>query len=159
MEQKIEYGNCRQTHAFHESNPLAEKNTIRAVVITAIMMVAEIIAGYLFNSMALLADGWHMSSHTLALGLSVAAYALSRKLAHDTRFAFGTWKIEVLAGYTSAIFLLFIAGLMVYQSLERLISPSAIHYNEAIVIAAKIGRASCRARVGQCVEISVVVVS
>jgi cation diffusion facilitator family transporter len=129
------YSGCKQTHAFNDSNPLAEKNTARVVVITAIMMVAEIVAGYLFNSMALLADGWHMSSHALALGLSVAAYSLSRKMAHDARFAFGTWKIEVLAGYTSAIFLLFVAGLMAWQSIERLISPSSIEYNEAIVVA------------------------
>lgn len=135
MNQQTGYSGCRQRHAFHESNPLAEKNTARAVVITAIMMVVEIAAGYASNSMALLADGWHMSSHALALGLSAAAYALSRKLMHDTRFAFGTWKIEVLAGYTSSIFLLFIAGSMLYQSVERLISPSAIHYDEAIVIA------------------------
>tara|TARA_R110001599_G_scaffold289553_1_gene492502 strand:- start:12732 stop:13532 length:801 start_codon:yes stop_codon:yes gene_type:complete len=85
--------------------------------------------------MALLADGWHMSSHTLALGLSVLAYAAARRLAHNERFAFGTWKIEVLGGYTSAIFLIGIAGLMLFQSVERLLSPTPIHYNQAISIA------------------------
>jgi cation diffusion facilitator family transporter len=123
-------------HAFNTGNPLAEKNTARVVVITAVMMVIEIVAGYLFNSMALLADGWHMSSHALALGLSVLAYSFSRKLANDTRFSFGTWKIEILASYTSAILLLCVAGLMAYQSFDRLVSPSPIHYNEAIFIAA-----------------------
>lgn len=130
------YSSCKHTDTFNDSNPLAKKNTMRVVVITAIMMVAEIVAGYVFNSMALLADGWHMSSHALALGLAVIAYSLSHNLTHDPRFAFGTWKIEILASYTSAIFLLFVAGLMAYQSIERLISPSLIHYDEAIFIAA-----------------------
>ncbi len=85
--------------------------------------------------MALLADGWHMSSHALALGLSVLAYGAARRFAHDKRFAFGTWKIEVLGGYTSAVFLVGVAGLMLYQSAERLISPSPIRYDQAIAIA------------------------
>jgi cation diffusion facilitator family transporter len=86
--------------------------------------------------MALLADGWHMSSHVLALGLSALAYTAARRYAHDSRFAFGTWKIEILGGYTSAIFLVAVAGLMLYQSVERLISPTPIHYDQAIAIAA-----------------------
>lgn len=122
-------------HVFDEGNPLAERNTRWAVMLTAIMMVAEITSGWMFNSMALLADGWHMSSHALALGLSVAAYAASRRFAQHPRFAFGTWKIEVLGGYTSAIFLVGIAGLMLYQSIERLITPAPIHYDQAIVVA------------------------
>jgi cation diffusion facilitator family transporter len=85
--------------------------------------------------MALLADGWHMGTHALALGLAVAAYGAARRYASDGRFAFGTWKIEVLGGYTSALFLLVVAALMLYHSIERLIHPSAIHYDEAIVIA------------------------
>jgi len=123
------------SHAFTVGNPWAEKNTARVVLITAIMMVIEIAGGYLFNSMALLADGWHMSSHALALGLSLLAYTFSRKLANDPRFSFGTWKIEILAGYTSAILLLFVAGLMAWQSAERLIAPTEIGYDEAIAIA------------------------
>lgn len=123
------------SHVFDEGNPLAERNTLWAVVLTAVMMVAEITGGWMFNSMALLADGWHMSSHALALGLSVLAYAAARRFAHDTRFAFGTWKIEVLAGYTSAIFLVLVAGLMLYQSVERLITPTPIQYDQAIAIA------------------------
>lgn len=125
----------QHSHVFDEGNPLAEKNTARAVILTTAMMVVEITAGYLFNSMALLADGWHMSSHALALGLSVLAYIFARRFAHDARFAFGTWKIEVLGGYTSAILLLFVAGLMLFQSVERLISPSPIHYDQAIAVA------------------------
>ena len=123
------------SHVFDEGNPLAERNTLWVVVLTTVMMVAEITGGWLFNSMALLADGWHMSSHALALGLSVLAYGAARRFAHDTRFAFGTWKIEVLGGYTSALFLVLIAGLMLYQSIERLVAPTPIHYDQAIAIA------------------------
>jgi len=125
----------RHSHVFNEGNPLAERNTRWAVVLTAVMMVAEIAGGWMYNSMALLADGWHMSSHALALGLSVLAYGAARRFAHDKRFAFGTWKIEVLGGYTSAVFLVGVAGLMLYQSVERLISPTPIHYDQAIAIA------------------------
>ena len=125
----------RHSHVFNEGNPLAERNTRWAVVLTALMMVAEIVGGWMYNSMALLADGWHMSSHALALGLSVIAYGAARRFAHDKRFAFGTWKIEVLGGYTSAVFLVGVAGLMLYQSTERLISPTPIHYDQAIAIA------------------------
>ena len=126
----------KHTHTFDEGNPLAERNTRRAVALTAAMMVVEIIGGYVFNSMALLADGWHMSSHALALGLSLLAYGAARRYAQDRRFAFGTWKIEILGGYTSALFLLGVAALMLYHSVERLVSPVAIHYQQAIAIAA-----------------------
>ena len=91
--------------------------------LTAAMMVVEIVAGTLLGSMALLADGWHMSSHALALGVSAGAYALARRHAHDPRFAFGTWKIEVLGGYTSAVFLLGVAAYMGIESVSRLINP------------------------------------
>lgn len=125
----------RHSHAFDDGNPLAERNTRWAVLLTTLMMVAEIVGGWIYNSMALLADGWHMSSHALALGLSVLAYGTARRFAHDERFSFGTWKIEVLGGYTSAVFLVGVAGLMLYQSIERLISPTPIRYDQAIAIA------------------------
>ena len=99
------------------------------------MMVIEIIAGWWFNSMALLADGWHMSSHAVAIGLSAFAYAAARRYARDPRFTFGTWKIEVLGGFASAIFLLGVAALMVAGSIERILSPQAIHYQEAMIVA------------------------
>ena len=123
------------SHQFDEGNPAAERKTRLAVILTAVMMIAEIFGGYYYGSMALLADGWHMSTHALALGLSVGAYVLARRYAQDGRFAFGTWKIEVLAGYTSALFLVSVALFMFYQSAERLIEPIVIHYNEAIIVA------------------------
>lgn len=135
MQSPLQIDDWHHTHVFDLGNPLAERNTLLAVILTAIMMVAEICGGWLFNSMALLADGWHMSSHALALGLSVLAYGAARRFAHDPRFSFGTWKIEVLGGYTSAIFLVMVAVLMLYQSVERLIAPTPIHYNQAIGIA------------------------
>jgi len=103
--------------------------------LTAAMMVVEIVAGTVFGSMALLADGWHMSSHALALGVSAGAYALARRHARDPRFAFGTWKIEVLGGYTSAVFLLGVAGYMGFESVKRLVAPTPIRFDEAIPIA------------------------
>ncbi len=125
----------KHEHIFEAGNHAAERGARAVTWITLIMMVVEIGAGYWFNSMALLADGWHMSSHALAIGLSAVAYTAARKYANDSSFAFGTWKIEILAGYTSAIFLLGIAGLMVFGSVERIFSPQAIHYPEAIAIA------------------------
>jgi cation diffusion facilitator family transporter len=136
MQDSTPLENWQHSHVFNEGNPLAERNTRWVVWLTASMMVAEIAGGWTFNSMALLADGWHMSSHALALGLSVLAYAAARRFAHDSRFAFGTWKIEILGGYTSAVFLVGVAGLMVFQSVERLLAPTPIHYNQAIGIAA-----------------------
>lgn len=123
------------SHVFDFSNPVAERRTRQVMWLTAAMMVVEIVAGTVFGSMALLADGWHMSSHALALGVSALAYALARRMAHDPRFAFGTWKIEVLGGYTSAVFLLGVAGYMGWESVRRLFLPTTIHYGEAIPIA------------------------
>ncbi len=123
------------TPRFDAGNPLAESKLRRALWLTAAMMVVEIAGGWWFNSMAVLADGWHMSSHALALGLSAFAYSFARRHAAHRAYAFGTWKIEVLGGYTSAIVLLGIAALMMFQSVERLVTPQAIHYREAIVIA------------------------
>ena len=123
------------THVFDIGNQAAERGTRAVMWITLAMMVVEIIAGYGFNSMALLADGWHMSSHAMAIGLSAFAYAAARRYSSDTRFAFGTWKIEILGGYTSAILLLGVAGLMLFGSVERILTPQPIHYEEALVIA------------------------
>jgi cation diffusion facilitator family transporter len=122
-------------HVFHTSNEAAERSTRVVMWITAITMVAEITAGWWFNSMALLADGWHMSSHAVAIGLSAFAYATARRYAQDPRFAFGTWKIEILGGFASAIFLLGVAVMMLIGSIERMVSPQPIQYKQAIVVA------------------------
>lgn len=123
------------SHVFDEHNPLAERRTRQVMWLTAAMMVIEIVAGTVFGSMALLADGWHMSSHALALGVAAGAYALARRHADNPRFAFGTWKIEVLGGYTSAVFLLGVAAYMGFESVSRLIEPAPIRFDEAIPIA------------------------
>ncbi|MFY9328872.1 MAG: CDF family Co(II)/Ni(II) efflux transporter DmeF [Georgfuchsia sp.] len=122
-------------HQFHSGNKAAERGTRAVMWITAVMMAIEIVAGWHYNSMALLADGWHMSSHAVAIGLSASAYAAARRLSGDARFAFGTWKIEILGGFASAIFLLTMAAMMAFSSIERLISPQTIHYPEAISVA------------------------
>lgn len=126
---------CKHGHCFDTGNPLAERGTRLAMWLTIVMMVAEIVGGWWYGSMALLADGWHMGSHAIALGLAAFAYAYARRHAADPRFAFGTWKVEVLASYTSALLLLGIAALMLYESVERVLNPVAIHYNEAITVA------------------------
>ena len=123
------------SHVFDAQNPVAERRTRQVMWLTLVMMVVEIVAGTLFGSMALLADGWHMGSHALALGVSAGAYSLARRYAHDPRFAFGTWKIEVLGGYTSAVFLLGVAGYMGFESVSRLVEPAPIRFDEAIPVA------------------------
>lgn len=122
-------------HVFDVGSAAAERSTRVVMWITAAMMVIEITAGWWFNSMALLADGWHMSSHAVAIGLSAMAYTTARRYSRDPRFAFGTWKIEILGGFASAIFLLGVAVMMLIGSVERLVSPQPIAYQQAIVIA------------------------
>ena len=123
------------SHVFDAGSHAAERGTRLVMWITAVMTVVEIWAGWWFNSMALLADGWHMSSHAFAIGLSAFAYAAARRYAADPRFAFGTWKVETLAGYTSGLFLLGVAAAMAFASAERLITPQPIHFSQAIPIA------------------------
>lgn len=125
----------RHDHRFDSGNIAGERSTLLVMWITAGMMLVEIAAGWFYNSMALLADGFHMSSHAVAIGLSAFAYAAARRHANDPRYAFGTWKIEVLGGFASAIFLLGVVVLMVYGSIERLIKPEPIRYEEAMLIA------------------------
>ena len=121
-------------HRYTTGNAAAERGTRLVMWITIATMLVEIVAGWWYNSMALLADGWHMSSHALAIGLSAFAYGAARKYASDPSFAFGTWKIEVLASYTSAIFLLGVAAAMIFGSLERLWAPQVIHYPQAMAV-------------------------
>jgi cation diffusion facilitator family transporter len=125
----------QHAHVFHFSGGQAEKMTLRVVWLTAGMMVIEIVAGWIFNSMALLADGWHMSTHALALGISWLAFVLARRCATDRRFAFGTWKIEVLGGFVSGIFLGVVGIAMMAVSAERFLYPASIRYDQALVVA------------------------
>jgi cation diffusion facilitator family transporter len=135
MTSDTQHAKAPHSHQFDEVNPLAERRTRWVVMLTAFTMIVELLAGWKFNSMALFADGWHMSSHVIALGLSVAAYAFARRLRHDDRFAFGTWKVEVLGGYTSALMLVGVVVFMVYECVTRLLHPGPIAYNEALAVA------------------------
>ena len=126
---------CCQAAAFQRPVQGAEQRIRWVVILTVIMMVVEIFAGWLFHSMALLADGWHMSTHALALGISLLAYALSRRWAGDQRLAFGTWKIEVLGAYTSALILAAVAFSMIAESVSRLADPGEINYVESMLVA------------------------
>jgi cation diffusion facilitator family transporter len=126
----------RHDHVFlgaaHDRN---ERRTWFVVGLTTTMMVAEIAGGTLFGSMALLADGWHMSTHAGALAIAAFAYRFARRHAHDPRFAFGTGKLGDLAGFASAVLLALIAVLIGYESLVRVFQPIPIHYAEATAIA------------------------
>lgn len=112
-----------------------ERRTLFVVILTAAMMVIEIVAGYITSSMALLADGWHMASHAAALTIALIAYKLARSGKLTKQFSFGAGKFIPLGGYTSAIILALIAILMSIQSVQRLLSPVSIHFNEAIYVA------------------------
>ncbi len=122
-------------HRFDAPSRAAERGTLAVFWITSLAMIVEVAAGLAFGSMALLADGWHMGSHAVALGLSAFAYVAARRYAADPRFAFGTWKIEVLAGFSSALLLAVIAAWMAAESLLRLLEPRDIRYAEAIAVA------------------------
>src|SRR6185312_4833859 len=125
----------KHSHDFTDDTSSAEKRTHKVIALTAFMMIVEIAAGTLYHSMALLADGWHMSTHVAAFVLTALAYAISRRNAKNPQFTFGTGKIGVLGGFTSAIILSGIAVLMAIESVHRLITPVPIHFRQAIVIA------------------------
>ena len=127
----------RHEHVFlgaqHDEN---ERRSWLVVSLTATMMIVEIVGGMMFGSMALIADGWHMSTHAGALALAALAYGYARKHAHNERFAFGTGKVGELAGFSSALILAMIALLIAYESAHRLFNPVAISFDWAIAIAA-----------------------
>jgi cation diffusion facilitator family transporter len=126
----------RHDHVYPSANQTAnERRTWLVIGLTAFMMVLEIFAGFIFGSMALLADGWHMASHAAALGITATGYLFARRYASDKRFSFGTGKIGELAGFSSALLLALIALLMAYESVQRLFSPVAIKFDEAIAVA------------------------
>jgi cation diffusion facilitator family transporter len=117
----------------HEQN---ERRTWMVIGLCSAMMIAEIVGGILFGSIALVADGLHMSTHASALLLAALAYSYARRYANDQRFSFGTGKLGDLAGFTSAIVLAMIALLIGYEAVSRFIWPVPISFDEAIPIAA-----------------------
>ena len=112
-----------------------ERRTRLVLVLTAAMMGIEIAAGSAYGSMALLADGLHMGSHAVALGLATAAYAYARRHAADERFSFGTGKVNALGGFAGAVLLAGFALLMALESIGRLLAPVAIVFDHAILVA------------------------
>ena len=125
----------RHEHAFDTGNRAAETRTWIVVAITAVTMVAEIAGGWITGSMALLADGWHMGTHVAALAMTGIAYALARRWSRDSRFAFGTWKIEVLGAFSSALVLAIVALVMLVESVIRLVNPHEIAFGTALAVA------------------------
>src|ERR1700756_1172287 len=125
------------SHVFlSEGHERAERRTWLVIILCGVMMLAEIVGGLLFGSIALVADGLHMSTHAGALLLAALAYSYARKHANDQSFTFGTGKLGDLAGFTSAIILAMIALLIGYESVSRLFAPVPIHFAETIPIAA-----------------------
>lgn len=125
----------QHTHDFLVDQKQAERNTQIVMLITAVTMVVEIIAGTVFGSMALLADGWHMATHVAAFGITVFAYRYARQHANDDQYTFGTGKVSVLGGFASAVALAVIAFVMAFESVERFLQPQGIQFNEAIGVA------------------------
>ena len=112
-----------------------ERRTLQVVVLTIVMMVIEITAGMYFGSMALLADGWHMGTHAAALGITVFAYVYARRHCRNPQYTFGTGKVSALGGFASAVTLALLGVWVIVESIERLVEPVAIHFNEAIGVA------------------------
>ncbi|MFV1967772.1 MAG: CDF family Co(II)/Ni(II) efflux transporter DmeF [Pirellulaceae bacterium] len=126
----------QHTHAFGQDRKRpGELRTIIVIAVTATMMVVEITTGILFGSMALLADGLHMASHAAALTINAFAYICARRHAHDTTYSFGTGKINALGGFTGAVLLVIFALMMTWESVERIIYPVEIAFNQAIFVA------------------------
>jgi cation diffusion facilitator family transporter len=125
----------KHSHRFNIEDGHAEHNTRRVILLTLAMMIIEITAGYIFSSMALLADGWHMGTHAAALGITAFAYYYARKHSDNPNYSFGTGKVGVLGGFGSAVILAVIALLMGIESVQRLVSPVTIRFNEAIAVA------------------------
>jgi len=126
----------QHTHVFGQDQIRSgERRTLFVIIMTGIMMVGEVAAGIIFGSMALTADGIHMGSHMVGLGITFFAYIYARKHALDQRFSFGTGKVNALAGFSSAMILIFIALFMAYESIIRILDPVEILYNQAITVA------------------------
>ncbi|MES9928997.1 MAG: CDF family Co(II)/Ni(II) efflux transporter DmeF [Candidatus Thiodiazotropha sp. 6PDIVS] len=127
--------NWQHNHDFSIKNEHGEKRTFYVLILTAATMVVEIIAGSVFGSMALLADGWHMGTHVAAFMIAIFAYQYARKHAENPAYAFGTGKVNVLGGFASAVALVVVALVMLIESVQRIYSPHEIFFNEAIAVA------------------------
>lgn len=125
----------QHSHRFSEGDRKSESRTKYVVFLTIVMMVVEIVAGMVYGSMALLADGWHMGTHAVALGIALYAYVYARKHANNPSFTFGTGKMNALGGFASSVILAVVALLMIVESVGRLLSPEEIRFNEAILVA------------------------
>ncbi|KJR44100.1 metal transporter [Candidatus Magnetoovum chiemensis] len=125
----------QHSHRFCIENRQGEKNTRRVIVLTAIMTAVEVAAGIVYGSMALLADGWHMSTHAAALAITAFSYYYERKHIDNPSYTFGTGKVNALSGFASAVVLALIAFIMAAESFGRIIHPIGIHFNEAILVA------------------------
>ncbi len=122
-------------HDFAVIEEHGEKRTIQVLALTAVTMIVEIVAGLSFGSMALLADGWHMGTHVAAFSITIFAYRYAKRHANSTRFSFGTGKVSVLGGFASAVALVVVALVMALESMQRLISPQEIKFNQAMGVA------------------------
>ncbi|MGP1831785.1 cation diffusion facilitator family transporter [Shewanella frigidimarina] len=122
-------------HNFTSVNEQNVKRTWYVLVITVITMAVEVIAGTIYGSMALLADGWHMGTHAAAFCITLFTYSYAKKHANSDKFSFGVGKVGVLGGYTSAIALAIVAIIMLVESLHRLWSPIEIQFNQSILVA------------------------
>lgn len=123
-------------HDFAVIEEHGERRTRQVLILTAVTMVLEVAAGMAYGSMALLADGWHMGTHVAAFMITVVAYRYARRHVDSRKFAFGPGKVSVLGGFASAIALVAVALVMLIESLQRLLSPQPIHFNEAMLVAA-----------------------
>src|SRR6202040_3813348 len=132
---RANHSRFRHSHDFVRDFSKSEQRTRIVIAITGVMMVIEITAGLLSHSMALLADGWHMSTHVTAFLITAIAYYFTRRHASNAQFTFGTGKIGVLGGFASAVVLSVVAFLMAGESVHRIFVPMAIHFNDAIGIA------------------------
>jgi len=127
--------NWQHGHDFSLKNEKGERRTKYVLILTAVTMVVEIVAGSIYGSMALLADGWHMGTHVAAFMIAIVAYRYARQHANDPVYTFGTGKVNVLGGFASAVALAVVALMMAVESIERMVDPQVIHFNEAIVVA------------------------
>lgn len=126
----------KHNHDYGIHNKKGEQRTRIVLILTAATMVCEIAAGLMYGSMALLADGWHMGTHLAAFLITIFAYQYARKQAKNSRFTFGTGKVNVLGGFASAVALAGVSLVMAIESVQRMIEPQAIQFNESIIVAA-----------------------